>query len=45
VNRRYLAGEAEEPQWELSMSVAFCSLLCMIVAAAFLLAMSGIYPK
>jgi hypothetical protein len=45
VNRRYLAGEAEEPQWELRMSVAFCSLLCMIVAAAFLLAMRGIYPK
>ena len=45
VNRRYLAGEAEEPQWELRMSVAFCSLLSMIVVAAFLLAMTGIYPK
>jgi hypothetical protein len=45
VNRRFLAGEAEEPQWELRMSVAFCALLCVIVVAAVLLAMRGIYPK
>jgi hypothetical protein len=45
VNRRYVAGEAEEPQWELQMSIAFCSLLTLIVVAAFLLAMRGIYPK
>jgi hypothetical protein len=45
VNRRYLAGEAEEPQWELRMSVAFCSLLSTIVVAAFLLAMGSVYPK
>ena len=45
VNRRYLTGDAEEPQWELRMSLAFCSLLCVIVAVAFLLAMKGIYPK
>ena len=45
VNRRYLTGDAEEPQWELRMSVAFCSLLSMIVVVAFLLATRGIYPK
>jgi hypothetical protein len=44
-NRRYLAGGGEEPQWELRMSVAFCSLLSVIVVVAMLLAMSGIYPK
>jgi hypothetical protein len=45
VNRRYLAGEVEEPQWELRMSLAFFSLLTLIVVAALLLAMTGIYPK
>lgn len=45
VNRRYLAGEVEEPQWELRMSLAFFSLLTLIVVTAFLLAMTGIYPK
>ena len=45
VNRRYLAGDAEEPQWELRMSIAFFSLLCIIVVAAFLLAAKGIYHK
>jgi hypothetical protein len=45
VNRRYLAGGEEEPEWELRMSVAFCSLLSMIVVVAMLLAMIGIYPK
>ena len=45
VNRRYLAGDAEEPQWELRMSIAFSSLLCIIVVAAFLLAAKGIYHK
>lgn len=45
VNRRYLAGEAEEPYWELRMNLAFCSLVSMIVLAAFLLAMRGIYPR
>jgi hypothetical protein len=45
VNRRYLAGEAEEPHRELRMSVAFCSLLSVIVVAACFLAMRGIYPK
>ena len=45
VNRRYLTGDAEEPQWELRMSLAFCSLLSVIVVVAFLLAMKGIYPK
>ena len=43
MNRRYLAGEAEEAHWEFRMSVAFCSLLFIIVA--FLLAKRGIYPK
>jgi hypothetical protein len=45
VNRLYLAGEAEETQWELRMSAAFGSLLFLIVATAFLLAKRGIYPK
>jgi hypothetical protein len=45
VNRRYLAGEPDSAQWELRMSVAFCALLSVIVVTAFLLAMSGIYPK
>lgn len=45
VNRRYLAGETDEPHWELRMSVAFCSLLFIIVASALLLAMRGIHLK
>jgi hypothetical protein len=45
VNRRYLAGEAEESQWEFRMSAAFCSLFFFIVVTAFLLAKRGIYPK
>jgi Mn2+/Fe2+ NRAMP family transporter len=45
VNRRYLTGEAEESHWELRMSIAFCSLLSIMVVFALLLAMSGIYPK
>jgi len=45
VSRRYLAGELEEPGWELRMSLAFCSLLSTIIAAAFFLAQRGIYPK
>jgi purine-cytosine permease-like protein len=45
VNRAYLAGEADEAQWELRMSIAFCSLLATIVIAAFFLARSGMYPK
>jgi uncharacterized protein YacL len=45
VNRRYLAGEADDSKWELRMSVAFCSLFSLVVVAAFLLARSGIYPK
>ena len=45
VNRRCLTGESEEPQWELRMGIAFCSLLSVIVLTAFLLGMSGIYPK
>lgn len=45
VNRRYLAGEPEEPQWELRMSVAFCLLLLTMIVTAFCLGMSGIYPK
>jgi hypothetical protein len=45
VNRRYLVDETEEPHWELRMSVAFCSLLFIIVASALLLAMRGIYLK
>jgi hypothetical protein len=45
VNRRYLAGEPEQAQWELRMSVTFFSLISVIVAIAFLLAMRGIYPK
>jgi hypothetical protein len=44
-NRRYLAGEPEQAQWELRMSVTFFSLISVIVAIAFLLAMRGIYPK
>jgi len=44
-NRRYLTGDAEEPQWELRMRVAFCSLLSIIVVVAFLLGTGGIYPK
>jgi hypothetical protein len=45
VNRRYLAGEADDSQWELRMSVAFCSLFSFIVVSAYFLASSGIYPK
>jgi len=45
VNRRYLAGETDEPHWELRMSVAFCALLFIIVASAVLLAMRGIHLK
>jgi hypothetical protein len=45
VNRSYLAGEAEETQWELRMCAAFCSLLFLMVVTAFFLAKRGIYPK
>jgi hypothetical protein len=45
VNRRYLTGEAEEPHWELRMSITFSALLSIIVASAILLATRGIYPK
>jgi hypothetical protein len=45
VNRRYLTDDAEEPQWELRMSLAFCSLLSIIVVVAFLFGTRGIYPK
>jgi hypothetical protein len=45
VNRRYLADGTQDPHWELRMSVAFGSLLFIIVASALLLAMRGIYPK
>jgi hypothetical protein len=45
MNRRYLAGEPDLAQWELRMSVTFCSLLCLMVVTAFLSAASGIYPK
>jgi hypothetical protein len=45
VNRRYLVGEAEDSRWEFRMSVTFCSLLFIIVAVAFLLAIGGIYPN
>ena len=45
VNRRYLADETDEPHWELRMSVAFCSLLLIIVASALLLTMRGIHLK
>jgi hypothetical protein len=45
VNRRYLAGEPDLAQWELRTSAAFCSLLFTMIAIAFLLAKSGIYPK
>ena len=42
---RYLMGETDEPHWELRMSVAFCSLLLIIVASALLLTMRGIHLK
>lgn len=45
VQRRYLAGDTEEPHWEIRMSIAFASLLCIIVLAASLLAARGIYHK
>jgi NADH:ubiquinone oxidoreductase subunit 3 (subunit A) len=45
VQRRFLAGNAEEPQWELRMSIAFCTFLLVIVVGAFLLATRGIHPK
>ena len=45
VNRRFLAGEPEQVQWELRMSIAFCLLLFVIIVTAFLLGMGGIYPK
>jgi hypothetical protein len=45
VNRGYLAGEPDSPQWELRMSIAFCSLLLTMVATAFVLGINGIYVK
>ena len=45
VHRRYLAADTEEPHWEVRMSIAFASLLCIIVLAASLLAARGIYHK
>lgn len=45
VNRRYMTGEAEEPHWELRMSIVFFSLLSVIVVAALVLAMRGIHQK
>jgi Mn2+/Fe2+ NRAMP family transporter len=45
VNRRYLVDGTVDPHWELRMSVAFCSLLFIIVASALLLARRGIYLK
>jgi Mn2+/Fe2+ NRAMP family transporter len=45
VNRRYLVDGTVDPHWELRMSVAFCSLLFIIVASALLLAKRGIYLK
>jgi Mn2+/Fe2+ NRAMP family transporter len=45
VNRSYLAGEAEEPRWEVKMTVAFCTLLSMIVLGSFVLAAYDIFPK
>jgi hypothetical protein len=45
VNRRYLAGEADDPKWELRMSLVFCSLFSLIVVSAFFLARSGLHPK
>lgn len=45
VNRRYLAGEPQEPQWEHRMNVAFYLLLFAMIGIAFLLGMIGIYPK
>lgn len=45
VNRRYLAGEPDSPQWELRMSAAFCSLLLTMVVTAFFLGVNGIYVK
>jgi hypothetical protein len=45
VNRRYLIDGTVDQHWELRMSVAFCSLLFIIVASALLLARRGIYLK
>jgi hypothetical protein len=45
VNRRYVVNGSQDQHWELRMSVAFCSLLFIIVASALLLAMRGIYLK
>jgi hypothetical protein len=45
VNRRYLAGEADDPKWELRMSLVFSSLFSLIVVSAFFLARGGIHPK
>lgn len=45
VNRRCLAGEPQEPQWELRMSVTFCLLLVAMIGTAFALGMIGIYPQ
>lgn len=45
VNRRFLAGEPEDARWEFRMNVAFCLLLFAMIVTAFLLGMSGIYPK
>lgn len=45
VNRRFLAGEPEDARWEFRMSAAFCLLLFVMIVTAFILGMSGIYPK
>jgi hypothetical protein len=45
VNRRYLAGEPDSAQWELRMSVTFCSLLLTMVVTAFFLGVNGIFLK
>ncbi len=45
VNRRYLAGDAEDPAWERRMNVTFSLLLSFIVVVALLLASMGYHPK
>lgn len=45
VNRRYLAREPDQSQWEFRMSIAFCSLLAVMVVTAFLLGRSGILSE
>jgi hypothetical protein len=45
VNRRYLAGERDSKQWELKMSVSFCSLLLTMVVTALFLGVNGLYLK